>query len=65
MITINILIYIDPGSGSMILQAIIAGFLGIAMFFKNIKMYLLQLFKKNKNDDSKIADEINNLDDRK
>jgi len=30
------LLYIDPGSGSYLVQAIIAGALGIAFFFKNI-----------------------------
>ena len=46
MTLINIFLYLDPGSGSMILQAVIAGFLGIAMFFKNIKLYIIHLFKK-------------------
>jgi hypothetical protein len=30
------LLYIDPGSGSYLIQVIIAGALGIAFFFKNI-----------------------------
>ena len=65
MIT-NIFLYLDPGSGSLILQAIIAGFLSIIMFFKNIKMYLLHIFKKvSKKTDSTFSEEIEKTDERK
>jgi hypothetical protein len=40
------LLYLDPGSGSMILQAVIAGTLGAAMFFKQLKFHLLSFFNK-------------------
>jgi len=30
----RVMLYIDPGSGSIILQAIIAGVVGVLMFFK-------------------------------
>jgi len=44
------LIYIDPGSGSYLVQAIVAAALGIAFFFKNISAYIrhwwYRLFKK-------------------
>lgn len=48
------LLYIDPGSGSYLIQAIIAGVLGIAFFFRNIKNYIIAFFtrsnrKKDKN----------------
>jgi hypothetical protein len=33
---IHHLLYIDPGSGSYLVQAIVAAVLGIAFFFKNI-----------------------------
>jgi hypothetical protein len=39
-----LLIYIDPGSGSFLVQAIIAGALGIAFFFKNIVAYIRHFF---------------------
>jgi hypothetical protein len=39
-----ILLYIDPGSGSYLIQAIIAGVLGIAFFFKNILAYIKHFF---------------------
>ncbi len=40
------LLYIDPGSGSYLVQVIIGAVLGIIMFFKNIKLYILTLFKR-------------------
>jgi hypothetical protein len=33
---VHYLLYIDPGSGSYLVQAIVAAALGIAFFFKNI-----------------------------
>lgn len=66
MIISNIFLYLDPGVGSIILQALIAGFLGIAMFFKNIKMYFLHLFKKDKKDsDSIFSEKTKKNDERK
>lgn len=38
------LLYIDPGSGSYLIQAIIAGILGIAFFFKNIAAFVKHYF---------------------
>ena len=38
------LIYIDPGSGSYLIQAIIAGVLGVAFFFKSIVAYVRHFF---------------------
>lgn len=38
------LLYIDPGSGSYLVQAIIAGVLGIAFFFKNIVLAVKHFF---------------------
>jgi hypothetical protein len=46
----TILLYIDPGSGSYLIQAIIAAVLGIGFFFKNIvfaiKHFFYRLFGK-------------------
>lgn len=48
-----ILLYLDPGAGSILLQLILAGLLGFITFFKNIKYFFLSIFKKkNKEDDS-------------
>ena len=38
------LLYIDPGSGSYLVQAIVAAVLGVAFFFKNIMLYLRHFF---------------------
>jgi hypothetical protein len=38
------LLYIDPGSGSYLVQVIAAAVLGIAFFFKNIKLYIKSFF---------------------
>ena len=38
------LLYIDPGSGSYLVQAIIAGILGIIFFFKNIMIAVRHFF---------------------
>lgn len=44
------LLYIDPGSGSYLIQALIAAVLGVAFFFKNIatvvKHFFYRLFRK-------------------
>ena len=40
----NYFLYIDPGTGSMLLQAIIAGTLGVAMFFNQLKFRVLTFF---------------------
>lgn len=38
------LLYLDPSSGSMLLQAIIAAFLAVGFFLKNIKNYVIHIF---------------------
>lgn len=49
---INDLLYLDPGSGSYIVQALVAAVLGVAFFFKNISLILkswyYRLFKRTK-----------------
>jgi hypothetical protein len=49
-------LYIDPGTGSLLIQALIAGAISTLMFFKNIKMFVYHFFQniagkfKKKND---------------
>jgi hypothetical protein len=43
---VEYLLYIDPGSGSYLVQAIAAAALGIAFFFKNIRLYITDLFTR-------------------
>lgn len=38
--------YIDPGSGSYLVQAIVAAVLGVAFFFRNIKNHIKTFFFK-------------------
>ena len=49
------LLYIDPGSGSYILQMIIAGVLGVSFFFKNFWLTIKSFFtgKKVKKEEEK------------
>jgi hypothetical protein len=46
----SFLLYIDPGSGSYLVQALIAAALGVAFFFKNIvivvKHFFYRIFRK-------------------
>ena len=37
-------LYIDPGSGSLLLQALIAGAISTLLFFKNIKLVVINFF---------------------
>jgi hypothetical protein len=40
------LLYIDPGSGSMLIQLIIASFLSVISFSKKAKLFIVSLFRK-------------------
>ncbi len=42
------LLYIDPGSGSYLLQVIIAAVLGVLFYFKNAWMWIKSFFTKPK-----------------
>jgi len=45
-----ILLYIDPGSGSYLIQVIIAAILGVAFYFRNLWWKFRSFFSKNKKD---------------
>jgi hypothetical protein len=45
------LLYIDPGSGSYLVQVIIAAVLGVAVFSKNIKMKIKSFFSRKGKDE--------------
>lgn len=38
------LLYLDPGSGSYLVQVLAAAALGIVFFFRTIKLYILTFF---------------------
>lgn len=42
----HLLIYIDPGSGSYLIQAIVAGVTTVFFFFKNVRLYFRDLFHR-------------------
>jgi len=48
----TILAYIDPGSGSYLVQVIIAGVLAVIFYFKNGWLKLRSFFSRNKKEDS-------------
>lgn len=49
-----ILGYIDPGSGSVIVQALVVAFATIVVFFKTIKNYIVSFFKKSDDENETI-----------
>jgi len=55
------LLYIDPGSGSYLVQVIIAAALGVVFFFRNIRTYIKSFFSrsssKNNNPDTPTDNE--------
>jgi hypothetical protein len=49
-------LYIDPGSGSYLVQLIIAAVLGVGFFFKNIWTFIKSIFIRSpKKDNDNIA----------
>jgi len=44
-------LYIDPGSGSYLVQMIIAGILGALFYFKNAWLKIKSFFARNKKSD--------------
>jgi hypothetical protein len=53
------LLYIDPGSGSYLVQAIIAGVLGALFYFKSLWFKIRSLFGKGKKEAPPPEDEEN------
>jgi len=56
-----ILLYLDPGTGSLIVQAIIAGFLALAFYFKLAKNavtdWVLGLFGKKQTTEEELTND--------
>ncbi|MEJ7611670.1 MAG: hypothetical protein WKF88_10875 [Ferruginibacter sp.] len=52
----SIFLYIDPGSGSYIIQLIIAGILGSLFFFKNAWVRVKHFFGGRKNSEQEKQD---------
>lgn len=51
------LLYIDPGSGSYLIQVLIAGIVGVAFFFKSITTSVRHFFYRMFGKKSKMRDE--------
>lgn len=47
---VSSILYIDPGSGSYLVQVIAAIVIGIGVFFRNIRLYIRSLFFRPKKD---------------
>ena len=52
-----ILLYLDPGSGSLLIQLLIAVLAGLAIFFGSNWRKVKRLFKKNKDQDDESDNE--------
>lgn len=59
MIHAPVFLYVDPGSGSYLVQAIIAAVVGALFYFKNIWWRVKAFFFKPKKDDTAGNDTIN------
>jgi len=46
------ILYIDPGSGSYLVQIIIAAVLGVAVYFKNIRLKIRSFFSRKNKDEA-------------
>ena len=60
LLTSPVYAYLDPGTGTIILQAILA-FIAttittLSFYWTKVKLFILKLFKKNKNDKEKNSD---------
>jgi hypothetical protein len=46
MINLTLLAYIDPGTGSLLFQALLSGLLTIVVFYKRVISFIKKLFSK-------------------
>jgi hypothetical protein len=46
------LLYIDPGSSSLLVQFLIGAFLAVGFFFKSLKQRILSFFRRKPHDDA-------------
>ena len=56
------LLYIDPGSGSLLFQALLSGFLTVVVFFKRIVAFIKFKLCKNKTEDT--VDSLDEIDQK-
>jgi hypothetical protein len=51
-------LYLDPGSGSLLLQLLISGLLGVGVFFLSKVRAIRKFFQKNDPDADVVVDDI-------
>ena len=60
LLTSPVFAYLDPGTGNIIIQAILAfiatAITTLSFYWTKVKLFILKLFKKNKNDKEKNSD---------
>ena len=56
------LLYIDPGSGSLLFQALLSGLLTVVVFFKRIVAFIKFKFGKNKTENT--VDSLDEIDQK-
>jgi hypothetical protein len=63
MLSFAILLYLDPGTGSMLIQFLVAAVSAVVFFFSNIKQIFLGFFAKKEQENAVNND--NTTDDAK
>ena len=60
LLTSPVFAYLDPGTGNIIIQAILAfiatAITTLSFYWTKVKLFILKLFKKNNNDKEKNSD---------
>lgn len=55
--------YFDPGTGSLIIQALIGGLAAVTLFWGRVKLYVTSLFKAGTHDDVAGQSDVDALRD--
>lgn len=62
--TEKMLAYLDPGSGSYLIQLLIAGLVGAAFIFKSYWLKLFRIFREHPKEDSNLTDPNDKSDNK-
>jgi len=57
--------YLDPGTGSIIIQALVAAIAGVAIYFGQLKLKILSFFSRKPNHQESEVSETNASEDPK
>lgn len=47
--------YIDPGTGSLLLQGLIAAFVSVMVFWRNLRMSITNFFRGRKQEETQVS----------